>query len=113
MGPSKQAAERRLSEIKKNQIEGKSLKKDPSASTSLGEMIQWYLNVNSVKSKRSYKRDVQLLAAVEKILGNEKKISEITPGLIDDYRHIRKKILHQRRRGLQSPQQQSIKKPHN
>ena len=91
MGPSKQAAERRFSEIKKNQIEGKSLKKDPSASTSLGEMIQWYLNVDSVKSKRSYKRDVQLLAAVEKILGNEKKISEITPGLIDDYRHIRKK----------------------
>ena len=47
--------------------------------------------MDSVKSKRSYKRDVQLLAAVEKILGNEKKISEITPELIDDYRHIRKK----------------------
>ena len=91
MGPSKQAAERRFSEIKKNQIEGKSLKKDPSASTSLGEMIQWYLDLDSVKSKRSYKRDVQLLAAVEKILGNEKKISEITPGLIDDYKYIREK----------------------
>ena len=113
MGPSKQAAERRFSEIKKNQIEGKSLKKDPSASTSLGEMIQWYLNVDSVKSKRSYKRDVQLLAAVEKILGNEKKISEITPGLIDDYRHIRKKDPSPTKKGLQSPQQQSIKKLHN
>ena len=38
--------------------------------------------------EKKLKRDVQLLAAVEKILGNEKKISERTFGLIDDYRHI-------------------------
>ena len=89
MGASKQSAEKRLAEIKKSQLEGKTIKRDQASSTSLCEMIHWYLNLGSVKAKRSYKRDVQLLAAVRKILGNEKKISEINPGLVENYMHTR------------------------
>lgn len=91
MGASKQSAEKRLAEIKKSQLEGKTIKRDQASSTSLCEMIHWYLNLGSVKAKRSYKRDVQLLAAVGKILGNEKKISEINPGLVENYMHTREK----------------------
>ena len=75
MGPSKQAAEIRIAEIKKKLVEGRTIKRDSASSTKLGDLIQWYEGLESVKAKKSYARDVQLLSVIQRIIGKEKRIN--------------------------------------
>ena len=91
MGPSKQAAEIRIAEIKKKLVEGRTIKRDSASSTKLGDLIQWYEGLESVKAKKSYARDVQLLSVIQRIIGKEKRINEINPGLVEDFREKRRK----------------------
>ena len=85
IGSSKKAAESRLAEIRKNQIEDRIIHRDKSVRLNLKGMIEWYLSLKDVKAKKSYKRDIQLLDSISRILGLERKISEINPGCIELY----------------------------
>ena len=89
IGPSKAAAELRESEIKKNLIENREIKRDQTNKIRLSEAISWYLNLKVVMAKKSYKRDVQLLVPISRIIGPDTVIGSINFGKIEDYRVTR------------------------
>ena len=64
IGPRKAAAELRESEVKKNLIENRQIKRDQTNRIRLSEAIFWYLNLKVVQAKKSYKRDEQLLVPI-------------------------------------------------
>ena len=89
IGPSKAAAELRESEVKKNLIENRQIKRDQTNRIRLSEAIFWYLNLKVVQAKKSYKRDEQLLVPISRILGPETVIGSINFGMIENYRVTR------------------------
>jgi integrase len=52
---------------------------------SLGELVSWYLELPEVGAKRSWKRDVQLLGAVTRHLGEKILIKDLNKGMMDGY----------------------------
>ena len=86
IGPSKAAAELRHSEIKKSLIEERDIKKDKTNKICLSEAVQWYLELNTVKAKRSFKRDVQMLENISRVIGPASIIGKINYGTVEEYR---------------------------
>jgi len=85
IGPSKEAAELRLGEIRRAQVEERHIDRDKGARMSLGELVSWYLALPEVGAKRSWKRDVQLLGAVTRHLGENILIKDLNKGMMDGY----------------------------
>lgn len=82
IGPNRTAAEHRLREVMSLRTEGKYIKrvKDPM----FGILADWYLNLETVKAKRSWDRDTLSVKHLKKFLG-EKRVSEISPDLVKTY----------------------------
>ena len=59
IGPSKEAAELRLAEIRKAIVEERHIDRDKAARFSLGELIQWYHQLPEVQAKKSWRRDAK------------------------------------------------------
>ncbi|SVC29394.1 uncharacterized protein METZ01_LOCUS282248, partial [marine metagenome] len=85
IGPSKEAAELRLGEIRRALVEERYIDRDKGARMSLGELASWYLGLPEVGAKRSWKRDVQLLGAVTRHLGENILIKDLNKGMMDGY----------------------------
>ena len=85
IGPSKEAAELCLGEIRRALVEERYIDRDKGARMSLGELVRWYLALPEVEAKRSWKRDVQLLGAVTRHLGENILIKDINKGMMDGY----------------------------
>ena len=89
IGPSKAAAENRHREVLKARTEEKYIDLDQSASTTLGQLIDFYLDLPQVKAKKSYRRDHDYTKHLLRILGPSSIVRNITTGTIDDYQHRR------------------------
>ena len=90
IGPSKAAAETREAEIRKAKVEGRIIRRDHSGNITLAQAAEWYLGLNSVQAKKSFKRDSQQLKALCRILDN-RAIRDIHVGLMEDFRTMRLK----------------------
>ena len=51
----------------------------------LEELINWYLKLPEVQSKKSFKRDVQLLTSVQRLIGEKILIKGLNVGIMDGY----------------------------
>ena len=87
-GPNKQAAHHRLREVLSAKAEGRYIRKSPDRTTRFSDLCQWYLSLPEVQAKRSYRRD---LLSVRHLVGyfGDRFLADITPALIEAYRHQR------------------------
>ena len=85
IGPSKEAAELCLGEIRRALVEERYIDRDKGARMSLGELVRWYHTLPEVEAKKSWKRDVQLLRSVTRLLGDKTLIKDLNKGMMDGY----------------------------
>ena len=85
IGPSKEAAELCLGEIRRALVEERYIDRDKGARMSLGELVSWYHTLPEVEAKKSWKRDVQLLRSVTRLLGEKTLIKDLNKGMMDGY----------------------------
>ena len=52
---------------------------------SLGELVRWHHTLPEVEAKKSWKRDVQLLRSVTRLLGEKTLIKDLNQGMMDGY----------------------------
>jgi hypothetical protein len=90
IGPNRAAAEHRLRKVMSLRTEGKYIRriKDPLVSN----LADWYMNLETVKAKRSWDRDALSVKHLKKFFG-EKRVSEVTADLVKTYRIRRLKEL--------------------
>jgi integrase len=88
-GPSKTAAEQKLREDLKARAEERYIDKDPAVRITLGELCQWYLKLPEVRSKDSYVRDQNFIQHLKRLLGENTKIKNLTPGRLESYQQQR------------------------
>jgi integrase len=88
IGPNKGAAEQRYREVMSARTEGRYIKKSPDARTLFRDLAAWYLSLDEVKAKCSYKRDIQLLSNLLPHFGN-KLLKDITPTQVETYKQMR------------------------
>ena len=88
IGPNKAAAEHRLREVLSERTEGRHIKKSPDALTLFKNLAIWYLNLSEVQTKRSYKRDKELIANLLPWFG-DRLLKDITPALVEAYKQKR------------------------
>ena len=85
IGHSKAAAELRLAEIRRAIAEERYIDRDLGSRMTLEELINWYLKLPEVQSKKSFKRDVQLLTSVQRLIGEKILIKDLNVGIMDGY----------------------------
>jgi integrase len=88
IGPNKEAAEHRLREVLSARAEGRHIKKSPDARTMFKELAQWYLELEEVKAKKSYRRDKLSVKCLSPMFGGL-LLKDITPALIEKYKQKR------------------------
>jgi integrase len=88
IGPNKAAAEQRLREILNKRAEGRYIKKSQDAKHKFKELAQWYLDLEDVKAKKSYRRDKLSVKCISEMFGNH-LLKDVTPTLIEKYRQRR------------------------
>lgn len=89
IGPSKTAAEQRLRKVLTARTEGRHIEKDLSVKLTLGSLCKWYLELDKVKEKRSYDRDVDSIEQLKQHLGEKTRIKDITVSRIESYQRVR------------------------
>lgn len=89
IGPNKEAAEQRLREVLKLRTEERYIDKDPAARLTLSELCKWYLELPEVKAKDSYRRDMDYVRHLKRLLGETTKIKDVTIGKCESYHQIR------------------------
>ena len=85
IGTSKKLAETTLSKRKVAIAEGRYLDKKKVIKTKFKDLSKWYLALERVKRKRSYRRDCASVDKLNEYLG-KKVITEITPAVVDNYK---------------------------
>ncbi|MBW1992357.1 MAG: site-specific integrase [Deltaproteobacteria bacterium] len=88
IGSNKEAAEQRLREVLKARAEGRYIRKSPDLATRFRDLAVWYLGLSEVQAKRSYVRDRLSVAHLNAFFG-DRLLKEITPSLVEAYRHKR------------------------
>jgi len=91
IGPSKQAAENRLGEIKKAIAEDRYIDKNLNTKHSVGGLVKWYLELTDIKAKKTYQRIAQALTNVERLVGSDVLISQLKPSHLEKYKKTRLK----------------------
>ena len=89
IGRSKQAAENRLREVQTAKAEGRNIKKNKNAITTIGALRDWYLDLPEVKQKRSFKSISKCISIVLDHLGEKKFASQISPADIQGFQKKR------------------------
>jgi integrase len=85
IGPHKEAAEQRLREVLSARAEGRYIKKNPDEKTRFKVLAGWYLGLEEVKAKKSYRRDKLSISMLVPTFGN-RYVKDITPAMIEGYR---------------------------
>jgi integrase len=88
IGPNKEAAEHRFREVLSARTEGRYIRKSPDVKNTFKDLARWYLNLEEVKAKKSYRRDKLSVGCLLGMLG-ELLLQDITPALIEKYRQTR------------------------
>jgi integrase len=109
IGPNKAAAEQRLREALKLRAEERYIDKDPAARLTLGELCAWYLKLPEVKAKDSYGRDLDFIRHLKRLLGENTKIKNLTPGRLESYQQQRLQEKSPRRIQGKSPRAKEVK----
>ena len=99
IGTSKLAAENRLREVLKDRTEERFIDKNKNVRHTLGELESWYLTLPEVKAKASYGRDKDLLKHVLRLLKENTRVSDLTPGMVEGYQKKRLSEDSVRRKG--------------
>jgi integrase len=86
IGRSKDAAENRLRQVETQIIEERYIDKDKNARVNLKSLCDWYLELEDVKAKKSYQRDVQFIDVLLRILDGYILVKDLTIGLMEEYR---------------------------
>jgi integrase len=89
IGLSKAAAEQRLREVLTARTEERYIDKDLAVRYTLGEICKWYVGLPEVKAKASYRRDQEFIRHIERLLGANTKIRDLTPGKVESYQRQR------------------------
>ena len=89
VGPSREAAEYRLGEVRKHRAEGRIIQRDPAADLSLGELFDWYLNYSEVKKLKSYVRYQEKISSIRAIVNTSIKVSNLNYGTVEEYVRVR------------------------
>lgn len=103
IGPNKEAAEHRLRDVLKARTEERYIEKDPAARLALGDLCSWYLSLPEVKAKDSYGRDRDFIRHLKRLLGENIKIKNLTPGMLESYQQQRLQEKSPRRLRGRSP----------
>jgi integrase len=88
IGPNKGAAEQRYREVMSARTEGRFIKKSPDARLTFNELARWYLDLEEVKAKKSFRRDKLSVKCLLKMFG-DRLLKDITPALIEKYKQER------------------------
>jgi hypothetical protein len=88
VGPSRRAAEIRLSEIHRALIEGRHVHKDKNARIMFDALCHWYLDLAEIKAKKSYRRDQFLIRALKAFFSG-RAVKDITISAVQTYRQKR------------------------
>lgn len=88
IGNDKGTAEYDLRKKLKNRTEGRRIDKSPDSFTRLKTLAEWYLNLDEVKAKDSYRRDEQSLKRLLPFFG-ELFLKDIIPAQISAYQQQR------------------------
>lgn len=88
IGPNKTAAEQELRKVQSAKAEGRHIQKSPDACTRFKALAEWYLTLEAVKAKHSFRRDEQSLKRLLPFFG-ERLLKDITPALVADYQQKR------------------------
>ena len=86
IGRSRKAAEHRLREVQSQLTEDRYISPDKNARINLKEVCQWYLTLEDVKAKKSYRRDKQLIANILRLLDGNMLVKDLNIGIVEEYR---------------------------
>ena len=68
IGPSRNAAEARLLELKRHKVEHRHIEKDKNTIVTLKEVFDWFLSLPEVRGLDAYSRFQQYIKALERLL---------------------------------------------
>ena len=91
IGPSKTAAEARLLEIQKALVEKRHVERDKNASVTLGQLFDWFLNLQEVQVLDSYRRKKSQIKALRRLLNNGQLIRDLTINQLEQFMQTRLK----------------------
>ena len=91
IGPSKTAAEARLLEVQKALVEKRHVERDKNASVTLGQLFDWFLNLQEVQVLDSYRRKKSQMKALKRLLNNDQLIRDLTINQLEQYMQTRLK----------------------
>ena len=89
IGPSKVAATARLLEIRKALVEERHVDRDKNASVSLGQLFDWFLNLQEIQGLDSYPRVKVQVKALQRILNPNQLIRDFSTAQLEKYVQMR------------------------
>ena len=79
------AARYREKQVKVQIAEGRVIEKDKNALVPLGELLTWYLDLDTTQAKASWKRDEQYANHLKRLLRAETLIRDLSQGRLERY----------------------------
>ena len=89
IGPSKTAAEARLLEVQKALVEKRHVEWDKNASVTLGNLFDWFLNLQEVQKLDSHLRIKVQVKALKRLLNHNQLIRDLSTAQLENYVHAR------------------------
>ncbi len=89
IGPSKAAAENRLLEVQKSLVEDKHIERDKNATVTLGQLFDWFLNLQEVKALDSYVRMAQQIKSLSRLINTNQVVRDLTTHQLEEYVYSR------------------------
>ena len=89
IGPSKTAAEARLLEVQKALVEKRHVERDKNASVTLGQLFDWFLNLQEVQKLDSHLRIKVQVKALKRLLNHNQLIRDLSTAQLENYVHAR------------------------
>ena len=89
IGPSKAAAENRLLEVQKSLVEDKHIERDKNATVALGQLFDWFLNLQEVKALDSYVRMAQQIKSLSRLINTNQVVRDLTTHQLEEYVYSR------------------------
>ena len=85
IGPSKTAAEARLLKVQSSLVEDKHIERDKNATVTLGQLFDWFLNLQEVSQLDSYPRVKVQIKALSRLLNKDQVIRDLTISQLETY----------------------------
>jgi len=88
---SKKAAENRLREVQTQILEGRYINTNKNRKKNLQQLVDWYLDLREVRNLKSYNTLKKRIQTITSIIGEDKKIIDLTRRDADHYFELRSK----------------------